>query len=117
MIYILETEIVASKPLKVALNAVYGLGKNNVHVMFKSLGFSTNLMLKHLSNAHLRKVFHYIEESNLVVASDLKNLQVFAFKSLVEIKAYKGLRKLSGLPSRGQRTHTNSKTAKRFKKF
>ena len=38
-------------------------------------------------------------------------------KTLIEIKSYKGLRRLSNLPVRGQRTHTNAKTAKRLKNY
>jgi len=36
-------------------------------------------------------------------------------KKLIQIKAYKGIRKLRGYPIRGQRTHTNAKTASKFR--
>ena len=36
-------------------------------------------------------------------------------KKLINIKSYRGLRKLTGLPVRGQRTHTNSNTSKKIK--
>lgn len=117
MVYILEAEISNTKPLKFALQSVYGLGKKNTSTLFKNLGLSSNIKLSQLSDLRLKKVLLYIEESDLIISSELKNLKVFSFKSLIEIKSYKGLRKLSGLPSRGQRTHTNAKTAKRFKKF
>jgi small subunit ribosomal protein S13 len=117
MVYILEAEISSSKPLKFALQSIYGLGNENVSTLFKTLGLSSNIKLSQLSDLQVKKLLQYIEESDLIVSSELKNLKVFSFKALVEIKAYRGLRKLSGLPSRGQRTHTNSKTAKRFRKF
>ena len=53
----------------------------------------------------------------LKITSELKKSQVFALKKLVDIKSYRGLRKIRGLPVRGQRTHTNAKTAKQYKKF
>ena len=37
-------------------------------------------------------------------------------KKLINIKAYKGIRRISGLPVRGQRTHTNAKTSRRFRR-
>ena len=46
----------------------------------------------------------------------LKKLQVLFLKKLINIKAYKGLRKILGLPIRGQRTHTNAKTSRRFRR-
>ena len=36
-------------------------------------------------------------------------------KKLIQIKAYRGIRRLRGLPIRGQRTHTNAKTASKFR--
>ena len=117
MVYILEAEISSVKPLKFALQSIYGLGNKNTSTLFKSLGLSSNIKLSQLSDLQIKTLLQCIEESDLIVSSELKNLKVFSFKSLVEIKAYRGLRKLSGLPSRGQRTHTNAKTSKRFKKF
>ena len=34
-------------------------------------------------------------------------------EQLVNLKTYKGIRRIKGFPVRGQRTHTNGKTAKR----
>jgi small subunit ribosomal protein S13 len=36
---------------------------------------------------------------------------------LVSIKSYRGLRHRQGLPVRGQRTHTNGRTAKKLRKI
>lgn len=117
MVYILEAEISNSKPLKFALRSIYGLGNKNISTLFRTLGLSSNTKLSQLSDLQVKKLLQCIEESGLIVSSELKNLKVFSFKALVEIKAYRGLRKLSGLPTRGQRTHTNSKTAKRFRRL
>ena len=38
-------------------------------------------------------------------------------KKLVNIKSYKGFRKLKGLPLRGQRTHTNAKSSRKVKLY
>jgi small subunit ribosomal protein S13 len=49
------------------------------------------------------------------IASDLKKSKLLNSKKLISIKSYKGLRRNQGLPVRGQRTHTNAKTAKKIK--
>lgn len=36
-------------------------------------------------------------------------------KFLIKIRSYRGSRHKRGLPSRGQRTHTNAKTSKKFR--
>jgi small subunit ribosomal protein S13 len=49
-----------------------------------------------------------------------KNLREYIKKKLLflwYIKLYRGIRNMLRLPSRGQRTHTNAKTKKKFKFF
>ena len=50
---------------------------------------------------------------NMGRPNELKKDQVFALKNLIDMKCYSGLRRIRGLPVRGQRTHTNAKTSKR----
>ena len=112
MIYIFETEIVNSKPVKFSLQNIYGLGKYQTNFICKKLGFSKNYKVNNLSNEQIVKMIKTIESTNLKLTSELKKLQIFNLKLLVEIKSYKGLRRIRGLPVRGQRTHTNAKTVK-----
>jgi small subunit ribosomal protein S13 len=83
----------------------------------KKLGFSKNFKTSELSSDQISKLVKIIEKSDLIVTNKLRKLQAFSLRNLVDIKSYKGLRRLNGLPVRGQRTHTNSKTAKRQKRF
>lgn len=117
MIYIFETEILNNKPLTISLQKIYGLGKKNSTLVCKLLGLSQNITPSHLSNEQITKLIKFIEKSNIVITNDLRKLQTISLRNLVEIKSYKGLRRISGLPVRGQRTHTNGKTAKRQKRF
>ncbi|KAI2504793.1 hypothetical protein MHU86_9560 (mitochondrion) [Fragilaria crotonensis] len=55
-----------------------------------------------------------VENSEILITSDLKR-QKLNHKNLVFIKSYRGLRKIKGLPVRGQRTHTNGRTARKIK--
>jgi len=117
MIYIFETEILNNKPLVFSLQKIYGLGKKNSSLICKQLGFSNNLQTSKLSNDQISKLIKAIEKSDLIITNELRKLQAFSLRNLIDIKSYKGLRRLNGLPVRGQRTHTNSRTSRRQKRF
>jgi small subunit ribosomal protein S13 len=117
MIYIFETEILNNKPLTISLQKIYGLGQKNSSLICKQLGFAQNITPSQLSNEQIAKIIKFVEKSNLAITNDMRKIQSISLRNLVDIKSYRGLRRISGLPVRGQRTHTNSKTAKRQKRF
>jgi small subunit ribosomal protein S13 len=116
MIYLLETELKNNKSILFAIKLIYGIGRSTSLKICKQLGFSSNFKIYNLSNEQTLKLLKLIEESNLVINNDLKTLQSSFIKNLINIKTYRGIRRLNGLPVRGQRTHTNAKTARRNKK-
>ena len=116
MIYLLETELPKNKSILFALTKVYGIGKSQAATICKKLGLSVNCKVIELTHDQTNELVKLIENSNLVLSNDLKKLQVLFLKKLINIKAYKGLRKILGLPIRGQRTHTNAKTSRRFRR-
>lgn len=115
MIYLFESELPENMSVIFALQRVYGIGKKNSSLICKKLGFSINLKIKNLSKDQITDILNLIEYLNLVIASDLKKIKNLITKNLISIKSYRGLRRIQGLPVRGQRTHTNAKTAR--KKF
>lgn len=115
MIYLFESELPENMSVVFALKRIYGIGKKNSFLICKKLGFSINLKIKNLSKYQITYILNLINSLNLVVAADLKNLKNLITKNLISIKSYRGLRKIQGLPVRGQRTHTNARTAR--KKF
>ena len=115
MVYLFESYLPKNKSLLLALSSIYGIGKTNALLLCKKLGFSRNFLVQDLSKEQLSKLLKSIELSNILIAGDLLKLKLLISKKLVSIKSYKGLRRYQGLPVRGQRTHTNAKTArKRF---
>ena len=66
-----------------------------------------------VKNSTVLDVNKSIENANLVINSNLRKSKTILLKKLIQIKTYKGIRRLRGLPVRGQRTHTNAKTASR----
>jgi small subunit ribosomal protein S13 len=116
MINIFETELQQKKSLRFALKQIYGINLSTSAFICKKLGMSANLKMIQISDEQIFKLVSLIESMNLNLSSDLKKLNSINFKKIVSIKLFRGLRKLSGLPVRGQRTHSNSKTAKLLNK-
>jgi small subunit ribosomal protein S13 len=112
MIYLLETELFEDKSILIALKNIYGIGKSRSISICKQLGFCFSLKVNELSDDQITKLLKLIESSDLVITSELKKLKQLITKKLVSIKSYRGLRRINGFPVRGQRTHTNAKTAK-----
>lgn len=113
MVYLFESDLPENKSVYTSLSEIYGIGKNNSLLICKILGFSSNLKIKDLSKEGLVNLEKTIESFNFVLAGDLKKSKQLGSKKLTSIKSYRGLRRYQGLPVRGQRTHTNAKTAKK----
>ena len=67
---------------------------------------------KDLDESQLSRIVHAIQEGKYVVEGDLRREIGINLKRLQAIKSYRGQRHLRGLPVRGQRTQTNSRTRK-----
>jgi small subunit ribosomal protein S13 len=113
MVYLFESELIENKSIIFSLINVYGIGKANANLICKKLGFSKNLKVKNLSKDQLNQLVKTIESLNINLASDLKKIKLLITKNLISIKSYRGLRRNQGLPVRGQRTHTNARTARK----
>ena len=113
MLYILETKLAEKKPVLFALTKIYGINKSIALSICKKLGFSLNLKINNLTQEQIQDMLILIESSNLLLNQELKTFKYQASKTLISIKAYRGLRRIAKLPVRGQRTHTNAKSAKK----
>ena len=115
MIYLFESKLPENKSIYFALQYVYGIGKSRSFLICKKLGFSSNLKIKTLSDEQVNQIFKLVETLNMPLANDLRRLTLLDKQKLISIKSYRGLRRKKGFPVRGQRTHTNAKTAKRVR--
>lgn len=111
--YPFQSELFKNKLLKLAVQSIYGLSKFYTQIIFKNLGFSCNLKTFYTKNNQLLELVHFLDKSPILKESDLKKYNFSIFQKLIEIKTVKSMRLLKGLPVRGQRTHTNSKTSKK----
>lgn len=99
------------KRVEIALTYIYGIGLSKSQAILKLAKINPDLRVKDLSDEQANKLRELVEKQNKV-EGDLKR-DVFAnIKRLKEIGAYRGLRHAKGLPARGQRTKTNSRTVR-----
>ena len=117
MLYLLETKLPENKSVFFALTNVYGIGKNTASFLCKKLGFSVNLKTKDLTPEQVEELLQLVDSSNLILNNELKKLRSLTLKNLISIKSYRGLRRVRGLPVRGQRTHTNAKSSRKGRRF
>lgn len=117
MLYLLETKLRENKSVFFALTNVYGIGKNTAFLICKKLGFSVNLKTKDLTQEQIEELLQLVDSLNLTLNNELKKLRSLNLKTLISIKSYRGLRRVRGLPVRGQRTHTNAKSSRKGKRF
>ena len=117
MLYLLETKLSERKSIVFALTQIYGIGKSTAFLICKKLGFSVNLKVKDLTQEQTVEILQVVELMNLTLNNELKKFKSLSLKKLIAIKSYRGLRRVRGLPVRGQRTHTNAKSAKKNRRF
>lgn len=113
MVYLFESELPENKSIFFAMTHIFGLGKSKSNLLCKKLGFSKNFKIKHISKDQLFKFSTSLEIFNIYIGSELKKFKLIKIKNLVTIKSFRGLRLKQGLPVRGQRTHTNARTARK----
>lgn len=101
--------IPADKRIEASLPYIYGIGLPLTHKILQFLKINPNTRAKDLSDEELNKLRDYIEK-NHKVEGNLRQQVLLNVKRLKEIGSYRGLRHIRGLPVRGQRTKTNSRT-------
>lgn len=114
MAYILRTHI-KKKYLVPGLTAVYGIGKSMSLSLCQRLGFQKTFLLKNLTDEDIYQISQLIDELKILTKGDLSRWVKQKIDHLSSQKTYRGIRHRQGLPLRGQRTHTNARTAKKLR--
>jgi small subunit ribosomal protein S13 len=111
--FIFGTHCNPAKPLGVSLKAVFGLSTSSILKLCALLGLSPRAKSSAITSNNLEVLKRACEKAKLPSKRQYKiNRQ-----RLIELKHYKGIRHMFGLPVRGQRTRTNAITAKRQASF
>lgn len=105
---ILGINIPENKRLDVGLAILYGVGRPLAEQVLDKAKVDRSKKPKDLSADEEQAIRSLIEV--MKIEGDLKREVAGNIKRLKDIKSYRGSRHARGLPSRGQRTKTNSRT-------
>jgi small subunit ribosomal protein S13 len=115
MLYIFNKTISNSKSILYSLTILYGINEYQSKKICKNVGVNPQITVNKLKNYQVNRLINYINK-NIKIEQVLRQSNKDRLNELLEIKSIRGIRRSAGLPVRGQRTHTNAKTAKKFKK-
>lgn len=99
------------KRVEISLTYIFGIGQTKANGILKLANVNPNTRVKDLTDEQANKLREIIEKKNKV-EGDLRR-EIFAnIKRLKDIGSYRGSRHAKSLPTRGQRTKTNSRTVR-----
>ena len=100
-----------NKRMEIALTYIFGIGKATAKAILKKADVSPDKRTDALDDNDVRRIRDVID-ADYKVEGDLRRETSMNIKRLMDLGCYRGLRHRKGLPVRGQRTHTNSRTRK-----
>ena len=112
MARIFGIEIPNEKRIEASLNYIYGIGPTTARKILEQAAVDPDLRTAALSEEQLVKIAQVIQSEGIAIEGDLRREKQAALKRLTTINCYRGQRHKRGLPVRGQRTRTNSRTRK-----
>ncbi len=104
-----------NKHVNIALTYIYGIGRASADSICEKAKVDSMRMINDLSQDELKQITTVIDAEHKVEGR-LRTEIGLNIKRLMDIGCYRGLRHRKGLPVRGQRTRTNSRTRKGKKK-
>jgi small subunit ribosomal protein S13 len=108
---VIGIDIPENKRLEISLTYIYGIGRHRSNEIIVRLGLDPDMRANKLSQDDIARI-NTLLQAEYMVEGDLRRQVQNNIKRLVSIHAYRGLRHRLGLPVRGQRTKTNSRTRK-----
>jgi len=103
-------DLARNKRIEIALGYIYGVGRATANKILKDTGVNPDTKVHELTEGDIKKIREYLQ--TIRVEGDLRRDITMNIKRLIDIGSYRGLRHKRGLPVRGQRTKTNSRTRK-----
>lgn len=103
------------KRVEIGLTYIFGIGRSQATKICKETGVNPDVRVKDLTEDDQAKIRDYIDK-NLVVEGDLRRDVALNIKRLTEIGCYRGVRHRKNITLRGQRTHSNARTARGMSK-
>lgn len=114
MARIAGVDLPRDKRVEIALTYIYGIGLTRSHEILDKTGVNPDTRVKELSDTDVASLRAAIDTYQ--VEGDLRRWEAMNIKRLMDIGCYRGRRHRMGLPVRGQRTRTNSRTRRSGKR-
>lgn len=105
------TDVPNDKNINIALRYVYGVGPKKADDIVKAVGLDPRTKARNLTEEEVTRINSEIER-NHVVEGQLRRQIISNIQRLKDIRTYRGLRHIRGLPVRGQQTQANARTRK-----
>ena len=99
------------KRSEVGLTYIYGIGRTSARAILSKAGVDVDKKVGDLNDDEVAKIRGIIT-ADYKVEGALRSETQMNIKRLMDIGCYRGIRHRKGLPVRGQRTRTNSRTRK-----
>lgn len=100
-----------SKQIEIALTYIYGIGRSLSRKILTEAKIDHKARASKLTSSEVNKLKELIEKK-YKIEGDLRRERMVAIKRLKDIGSWRGLRHIKGLPVRGQRTKTNTRTVR-----
>lgn len=96
---------------EIGLTYIYGIGRTTARKILATSSIPFDKKVSDWDDNDLASIRKFITD-NLTIEGELRSEKQLNIKRLLDIGCYRGLRHRKGLPVRGQRTKTNSRTRK-----
>lgn len=100
-----------NKRIEIALTYIYGIGLTLSKKILNQARVNPDARANKLTADEVNRLRDIIEKG-LRVEGELKHEKMMNIKRLKDIGCYRGIRHIRGLPVRGQRTKTNTRTVR-----
>ena len=104
-------DIPADKQIGISLTYIKGIGRTLASGLLKKVGIGHTVKARDLTEEELSRIASTLEDEYIIEGRLRREVQQNITR-LKEINCYRGMRHKRGLPTRGQRTKTNSRTRK-----
>ena len=111
MARLIGVDLPREKRLEIALTYIYGIGRSTALHILEQAEVDPETKVEEWSDEEQGRIRQFIND-NIKVEGALRSEVQLSIKRLIDINSYRGVRHRSGLPVRGQRTRTNSRTRK-----
>jgi len=108
MARIAGVDLPRNKRMIIALTYIYGIGPNLSRQILLNADISEDTKTDNLTEDEINRLREELQKYS--VEGDLRRMESLNIKRLIDINSYRGVRHRRGLPVRGQRTKTNSRT-------